>query len=205
MTSSTLPSDSQLEAMFVRDSAPVYETDAWSRGEQLDERESFFEATSMMTLALWSQSGTLLRTMDANARSRREAAALVEAGVIGDWSECDWYDLFPVRWTPATSPLPADAGLVDARAAAMAMPVVTTALRLIDGVAHAGLAWRPGSMPLVRGEWLLTTPDKCEFTWEPVRDAVETGEAESRARWVEARADAVAVSELEALMMEVPA
>lgn len=166
----------------MNENAPMYETEAWSQGISLDEREDFYEATSMNVIAIWTPAGSLFRVYDANAANRRLAEMMeLNAGFM--WSEGDYWTIFPVVDTPGSAPLMGEAPMED--------------------------VWQGAAGSIVDALWaldLLTTPDRVEFTWEPVRSSWETERAESEARWVEARA--VAADELgdsiEALMMEVP-
>lgn len=201
-----------LDEVFVAPPAAMYESDAWSRGIQLDEREDAFEVTSLWTLVIFDGRGRVVRELPATVAGRKAADALVARGLGVSWSEGDWFTIFPQVDTFGSAPLPGEVGVDQVYEGASGMPF------FYDGKVEA---WKddlvdedgllPGGMPGIFAPlWattLLTTPDKVEFTWEPVREAWELERAESEARWVEARAAAAdeLVDSIEALMMEVPA
>jgi hypothetical protein len=165
--------------MLVLD-APMYETEAWSQGIQLDEPEQWFQLTSLETVAVYAPSGTLVWEDTANAANRRQAEARARM-IGGSWTEGDYWEIHPPVYVAGSAPLMGQ------------QPEEDTWQGAIGG-AHDVLWARE----------LLTVPDRIEFTWEPVRDAWETERAASEARWFEARAEPDPDS-IEALMMEVPA
>lgn len=162
---------------------PMYETEAWSRGLRLDEAESWFEEVSLAMVVVWSPGGRIVWEQAASAAARREAAVRARQWG-GTWSEADYWELHPPVVTSATAVLPAEVGVDQGW----------------DGALGGGV------FDPLAGLSLLTAADRCEFSWEPVGEALEERRREVEAQWVEARvtAETMLVGGLEELMMEVP-